>query len=138
MVIEAIYENGVFRPLNAVNVPEGTRVSVDLPDVPTHEADLPRVAVLTTWTRTQDTGWLRFAMDQFGVPYTLIAKDRVRAGNLRSDFDAIVMACMQKDPAQRPEHAAALLELLADIELRRPWTEALASAWWKEFRPASG
>jgi len=54
------------------------------------------------------------------------------------ELDAIVMSCMQKDPAQRPEHAGALLELLEDVELRRPWTEALAGTWWKEFRPVSG
>jgi hypothetical protein len=64
----------------------------EIPEVPTHEVDLPRVAVLTTWTRTQDTGWLRYTLDHFGIPYKLIAKDRVRAGGLRRDFDAIVMA----------------------------------------------
>ncbi|MHC4470111.1 MAG: M14 family zinc carboxypeptidase [Planctomycetota bacterium] len=63
-----------------------------MPDVPTHEVDLPRVAVLTTWTRTQDTGWLRYTLDHFGIPYSLIAKERVRQGGLRRDFDAIVMA----------------------------------------------
>ena len=30
----AIYENGVFRPLGTVRLPEHTRVEVDLPEVP--------------------------------------------------------------------------------------------------------
>ncbi len=30
----AIYENGVFRPLGTVRLPEHTRVEVELPDVP--------------------------------------------------------------------------------------------------------
>ncbi|MHC5018804.1 MAG: M14 family zinc carboxypeptidase [Planctomycetota bacterium] len=57
-----------------------------------HEVDLPRVAVLMTWTRTQDTGWLRYALDHFGIPYTLITKERVHAGDLKKEFDVILFA----------------------------------------------
>jgi predicted DNA-binding antitoxin AbrB/MazE fold protein len=32
--IEAIYENGVFRPVEPVRLPEGERVRVTLPDLP--------------------------------------------------------------------------------------------------------
>jgi predicted DNA-binding antitoxin AbrB/MazE fold protein len=32
--IEAIYENGVFRPLEPVSLPEGRHVSISLPDMP--------------------------------------------------------------------------------------------------------
>lgn len=33
----AIYENGVFRPLGAVRLPEHTRVEVALPDLPSED-----------------------------------------------------------------------------------------------------
>ncbi len=69
-----------------------------LPDVPTHEVDLPRVAVFTTWNNTQDTGWLRYALDTFKVPYTLIEKGRVRAGGMRKDFDVVVIASQGSSP----------------------------------------
>jgi hypothetical protein len=37
-------------------------------DVPTHDLDLPRVAVYSTWGSTQDVGWVRYAFDKFRVP----------------------------------------------------------------------
>jgi hypothetical protein len=56
-----------------------------------HAADVPRVAVYHTWYNTQDEGWARFTLEQYGVPYTSIDKDDLRAGNLRSRFDAILI-----------------------------------------------
>lgn len=35
----AIYENGVFRPLGSVRLPEHTRVQVALPDIPPGEVE---------------------------------------------------------------------------------------------------
>jgi len=61
------------------------------PDVPKHELDLPRLAIFSTWGSTQDVGWVRFAFDRFAVPYDLIYKDEVKAGNLRSKYDLIVI-----------------------------------------------
>lgn len=61
------------------------------PDVPMHEADMPRLAVYSTWGSTQDVGWVRFAFDTLEVPYDLIYKERVRAGGLRNEYDVIVV-----------------------------------------------
>jgi hypothetical protein len=62
-----------------------------IPDVPKHDLDLPRLAVYSTWGSTQDVGWVRFAFDRFDVGYDLIFKDLVKAGNLRSKYDLIVI-----------------------------------------------
>ena len=61
------------------------------PAVPAHDADVPRVAIYSSWNGTQETGWVRFTFDKFGLPYDLIYKERVRKGNLRADYDAIVL-----------------------------------------------
>ncbi len=61
------------------------------PSVPTHEADIPRIAVFSSWNGTQEVGWVRFTFDRFGVPFDLIYKERVRKGELRRDFDVIVL-----------------------------------------------
>jgi hypothetical protein len=61
------------------------------PAVPMHEADLPRIAMYSSWGSTQETGWVRHAFDKFEVPFDLIFKERVRKGNLRADYDVIVM-----------------------------------------------
>ena len=61
------------------------------PSVPMHDADVPRVAIYSSWIGTQEIGWVRYTFDRFGVPFDLIYKERVRKGNLRTDYDVIVM-----------------------------------------------
>ncbi len=62
-----------------------------MPDIARHELDLPRIALFQSWASTQNAGWVRFTLDQAGVPYTYIGKDRVRAGDLRRDFDVLLV-----------------------------------------------
>jgi hypothetical protein len=61
------------------------------PDVPAHDLDFPRVAIYSTWNNTQDVGWVRYAFDQFQVPFDLIYKDRVKQGNLHASYDLIII-----------------------------------------------
>ncbi|MBI2833270.1 MAG: hypothetical protein HYX76_02455 [Acidobacteria bacterium] len=67
------------------------RALVAMPTVRTHDVDLPRLAVFSTWGSTQEVGWVRHALDKFEVPYDLIYKERIRQGDLRSAYDAIVI-----------------------------------------------
>ncbi|MDB4916467.1 MAG: hypothetical protein JWM95_4111 [Gemmatimonadetes bacterium] len=62
------------------------------PAVAMHNADLPRIAIYSAWTNTQNLGWYRLTFDKFGVPYDLIYKEQVKPGNLRSKYDVILMA----------------------------------------------
>jgi hypothetical protein len=80
------------------------------PDVRTHEADVPRVAIYSNWSGTQELGWYRHAFDQFGIPYDLIYKERVVKGDLKNDYDVIVIAAqplarttVMARPAARPQ-----------------------------------
>jgi hypothetical protein len=61
------------------------------PSVPMHDADVPRIAMYSSWIGTQEIGWVRYTFDKFGIPYDLIFKERLREGNLRGDYDVIVM-----------------------------------------------
>ena len=63
----------------------------DKPDVPTHEAALPRVAIYSPGAATQNVGWVRYAFDQFETPYELIFKDEVKKGGLRARYDVIIV-----------------------------------------------
>jgi hypothetical protein len=79
------------------------------PAVTTHEADPPRVAIYSQWSGTQELGWYRHAFDQFGIPYDLVYKERIRKGNLKGDYDVILMAAQNINrtaalaaPAARP------------------------------------
>jgi hypothetical protein len=63
----------------------------EMPTVPRHDLDLPRVAVYSTWGNTQEVGWVRYALDKFEVPFDLIYKERVRKGDLKSSYDVILI-----------------------------------------------
>jgi hypothetical protein len=71
----------------------GIRVAAvdSVPDVRRHEIRVPRIAILHTWTDTQDEGWFRMAFDRVEVPYAYISDIKVRDNpNLRDQFDVIV------------------------------------------------
>jgi len=79
------------------------------PSVATHDADVPRIAIYTQWTGTQTLGWYRLTFDEFKIPFELIYKERVVQGNLRRDFDVILVAeqnlsrqTVMQAPAARP------------------------------------
>jgi hypothetical protein len=81
-----------------------------VPTVATHDADVPRVAIYSQWGNTQELGWYRHAFDQFGIPFDLIFKERVAKGNLKADYDVIIMAAqsitraqVMSQPAARPQ-----------------------------------
>ena len=68
------------------------------PNPPLHETRTPRVAVVHTWTNTQDEGWLRIALDEYGIPYDYISVHEVRDNpNLRRDYDVVVMGRQRGD-----------------------------------------
>jgi serine/threonine-protein kinase len=51
------------------------------------------------------------------------------------ELEALVLACLKKQPAQRPGSALELTRALAAVPVE-PWTEEQAAAWWsaKESR----
>jgi hypothetical protein len=55
-----------------------------------HDLDVPRIGYVHSWANTQNEGWVRAALDTFGVPYTYFADIRLREGNLRQKYDVIV------------------------------------------------
>ena len=61
------------------------------PDIPTHDLDVPRLAMFSTWGNTQEVGWVRHAFDQFEIPFDLIYKERIAEGDLQSDYDLILV-----------------------------------------------
>jgi hypothetical protein len=61
-----------------------------VPDVPTHDLDLPRIGYVHSWQRTQDEGWVRAALDTYGVPYEYFADQKLKQGNLRTKYDVII------------------------------------------------
>ena len=114
---------GFYDKLNAAVEPLGLHALAlkQRVTVAEHDADLPRVALYSTWGSTQDVGWVRYAFDHFEVPYDLIFKERVKAGELRSAYDVIVV----------PNQARNAKGLIFDIE---PKKQALAYTKTEQFK----
>jgi serine/threonine-protein kinase len=49
--------------------------------------------------------------------------------------DELVMACLQKDPGQRPRSANELLRLVSECRLRDGWDGDAAKNWWDAHLP---
>ncbi len=60
------------------------------PPVKTHAMTIPRIGYIHSWSRTQDEGWVRAALDYYGIPYTYFADQKLKEGNLRAKYDVIV------------------------------------------------
>jgi serine/threonine-protein kinase len=50
-------------------------------------------------------------------------------------LETLILRCLSKDPARRPQSAEVLAKRLAKIELDEPWTEERAERWWQRHRP---
>jgi hypothetical protein len=60
------------------------------PGVRTHPVSVPRIAILHTWLETQNEGWVRFAFDQMGIPFTSISDQSLRKPGALDRFDVVV------------------------------------------------
>src|SRR6266576_3947747 len=62
-----------------------------LPEIKTHLLAVPRIAILHTWTNTQNDGWFRIEFDRLQIPYTYISDQVIRnTPKLRDKFDVII------------------------------------------------
>jgi hypothetical protein len=51
-----------------------------------------RIALYKPWRASMDEGWTRWLLDQYGFAYSTVTNEDVRAGDLASRFDVIILA----------------------------------------------
>ncbi|MES1227235.1 MAG: hypothetical protein ABUL72_01110, partial [Armatimonadota bacterium] len=60
---------------------------------PIDKAKIGRVALVHTWQRTQDEGWVRMAFDAAGIPYKYVSVHELRdTPNLKDKYDVIILS----------------------------------------------
>ncbi len=67
--------------------------------VPRHSIAAPRIALMHSWLETQNEGWVRYAFDQMGVPYTYISDQSLRTPGALDRFDVVVFPHVNGSPS---------------------------------------
>jgi len=105
-----------------------------------HRADVYGIGCVAYWLLT---GQLVFTADTAMQLIIKHAHEIPAAPSLRSELpmakelDAIVLACLAKNPAERPQNARELAQRLDAVPVRHEWTAELARAWWETHRPVA-
>jgi hypothetical protein len=55
-----------------------------------HAITVPRIALLHSWIETQNEGWVRYAFDQMGIPYTYISEQGLKRPGYLDKVDVVV------------------------------------------------
>ncbi len=61
-----------------------------VPDVPLHEALLPRIGLWVPWADTDMMGWIRYILDKQSVRYIYLRDEDIREGTLNDRVDVII------------------------------------------------
>jgi hypothetical protein len=56
-----------------------------------------RIGIYKSWTASIDEGWTRLVLDRFEFKYASLTDQQIRGGNLRAQFDAIVLPNVSGD-----------------------------------------
>jgi serine/threonine-protein kinase len=54
---------------------------------------------------------------------------------ISQSLDELILACLEKDPARRPQTASELAERVAACDVGEPWMPETAIAWWTTHLP---
>lgn len=127
------------QPDRAVGTPQFMPPEVALGKPLDGRTDLYALGCVAYWLAT---GRLVFSGGTF---YDLVAKhlnevpeppSRHAPPGMPAALDAVILACLAKDPAQRPGTARDLGRALHAVPLAEPWDDERAEAWWRENAPA--
>jgi serine/threonine-protein kinase len=106
-----------------------------------HRADIYALGCVAYWLVTGDLVFtaahpmkvMRAHVDETPAPISTRTELPISA-----DFEAVVAACLAKDPDARPASAADLAARLAACTNSEPWTAKDAERWWRRNLPEYG
>ncbi len=66
---------------------------------------MPRIGLYSPWSGSMDEGWMRYVLDSQKIPYVTVRNEMIRAGNLGTFLDALIIPSIS--PAQLDKGRAA-------------------------------
>jgi serine/threonine-protein kinase len=148
-IVKAIHEQGIgdaaptLGALTAEHVVRGTPAFIApeqaLGGRPVdHRADIYATGCLTYWLLTGqlvfsgDTPMQLFIQHAQAMPTPPSARTELP---IPKELDEIVLACLAKDPSERPQTARELARRLEAVPVNGEWTPELAQEWWETHQP---
>jgi hypothetical protein len=61
------------------------------PNIKTYKLKKVRIGMYKSWIPSTDEGWTRLILEKYEFPYTNIFDADIRAGNLKNNYDALIM-----------------------------------------------
>jgi serine/threonine-protein kinase len=109
--------------------------------VPDHRADIYALGCVGYWLLTgalvfDAVSPARMLMQHFEAEPT--PPSRRAEVDVPRDLEALIMACLAKQPEERPATAGELSRRLATCAVRQPWTDERAREWWDRHLPSGG
>jgi len=99
LLVSGASDDALSTALHALAL-DGVRVAA-APQVATHAAPAPRIAMMHTWLATQTEGWWRYAFDAEGVPFdTISTQTAAKTDDLRARYDVIIFAPVGRTSSQ--------------------------------------
>ena len=71
------------------------------PQVPHHDARVPRIGLWVPWADTDSIGWIRYSLDQRKIPYTYLRDEDLRNGALRTRIDVLLYGHVDLELAEQ-------------------------------------
>jgi serine/threonine-protein kinase len=102
-------------------------------------ADIYAFGCVTYWLLTGHTvfdgpGAIQMVIDHARTPPT--PPSRRTAEVIPEALERLIMRCLEKDPAARPQSASELGRELRALGLAEAWTEDRARLWWLQHAPS--
>ncbi len=72
----------------------------------------PRIGLYAPWSGSLDEGWTRWVFDEFGVRYSRVRNEALRAGNLRQAFDVIVLPSVGQEELEHGREDGSVFDEL--------------------------
>jgi hypothetical protein len=76
-------------------------------------AGMPRIGVYAPWQGSMDEGWLRYALDLFGIPFVTVRNEMLRAGELTDFLDVLVLPSLSARELDQGRTAGSVPERFA-------------------------